>query len=122
MNCLELSAFDAEAFGHPFYRVKAFDAECLRAAIAELPVGVPIAVDAKVPSRQLDDAAMLTTLGFRKVSMQIRLARPAGPAPAAKFPAAISDTLDLPEDVRWQHARNFRYDRFHADPLLSREG
>ena len=121
MACLEFSQFDADAFGLPFYRVKTLDREQLALEIAGLPAAGGFAADAKAPAEDVGTARLLMGLGFRKVSMQIRLTHDLKIMPPDGG-AGISSRLDLPEDALWRHARNFRYDRFNQDPLLPREG
>ena len=122
MACVELSPFDSDAFGHPFYRVQSFDPDGLRAEVAQLPAGAKIAVDAKVPASDIQNCHLLMSLGFRTVAMMIRLTHSLSGSLEAPARAGIVPRLDLPEAAIWRHARNFRYDRFSLDPLLDAQG
>jgi GNAT superfamily N-acetyltransferase len=122
MACVELSQFDSDAFGHPFYRVRCFNPDGLREEIAQLPSGPKIAVDAKVPASDVPNCHLLMSLGFRTVATMIRLTHSLSAPVAAPAGAVIVPCLDLPEAVIWQHARNFRCDRFSLDPLLDAQG
>jgi len=122
MACVEISPFDSDAFGHPFYRVHSFDPDGLRAELGQLPLETRVAVDAKVPASDVPNYQLLMALGFRPVAMMIHLTHRLEAAPEPLPAARIVPRLDLPEEVIWRHARNFRYDRFNLDPMLAKEG
>jgi GNAT superfamily N-acetyltransferase len=97
------------------------DPDCLREELANLPAAPKLAVDAKVPASDIQSSQLLMNLGFRTVATMFHLTHtlliPAEPSLAA----SIVPRLDLPDETIWRHARNFRYDRFNADPLLDHE-
>jgi len=127
---LARQAFDSDALGFPWYRVVDVAAAGLAAAVADLERrGGPYGIDAKLPAEALDEARLLQGLGFRRVCTQFELRHAlepagagAGAAPAGGPAVELSDSLALPDDVLWSHARNFRFDRFSQDPLLPDEG
>jgi GNAT superfamily N-acetyltransferase len=122
MECVELSPFDTEVFGHPFYRIHRFDPDGLRADIASLPPAPKVVVDAKVPASDTQTAQLLMSLGFRTVAMLFHLTHSLEKPAAAPLAAEIVSRLELPEEAIRLHGRNFRFDRFNLDPLLSHEG
>ena len=117
------SAFDADAFGVPFYRVQTIDPASIGQELQAIRQSGPaVIVDAKVAADDLEGARVLWSLGFRKVCMQIVLRPDLGGADERAPGAAVVPRLDLPESALEQHAGNFTFDRFSLDPLLPREG
>jgi GNAT superfamily N-acetyltransferase len=119
--CIARQAFDSEMFGVPFYRVLRLDAQAIRRELAALSDTVPRIIDAKLPADDLVHAQLLLENGFRKTCMQFELVHDLSEPPPAPAKGEIADRLELPEEVRWEHARNFLYDRFSLDPLLPDE-
>jgi GNAT superfamily N-acetyltransferase len=120
---IRLSAFDAEAFAVPFYRVHEIDPASIEQELeAVRKSGKAVVVDAKVPADDLEGARLLWSLGFRKVCMQIMLRYDLRDVPVQPSGTTVTAKLDLPESDIRQHAENFTYDRFSLDPLLPREG
>jgi GNAT superfamily N-acetyltransferase len=122
MECVELSSFDTEVFGHPFYRVHRFDPDGIRAGIAALPTAPKLAVDAKVPASDIRTAQLLMSLGFRTVAMMFHLTHTLETPAPVPLAAEIVPRLELPADVIRLHGQNFCFDRFNLDPLLDHEG
>jgi GNAT superfamily N-acetyltransferase len=122
MPCIQRMEFDSEAFRLPFYRVRQLDEKLLSVAIEKLIAAPgPLAIDAKIAADDIPSAQLLMNLGFRKICTQFTLTHPLSETPPASE-AAIDRTLLLDESTIWQHARNFRYDRFSLDPLLPTDG
>jgi GNAT superfamily N-acetyltransferase len=117
------SPFDADAFGLPFFRVHDVDP----ASIAEELQTIrdshnTVVVDAKLPADDVASSRLLSSLGFRKVCMQITLRSGLDGAGHQAGDVAMVPRLDLPEATIRQHAANFTNDRFSLDPLLPRDG
>lgn len=122
MEHITRSAFDADAFGVPFYRVHQVDAATIAddlRAIRERDRS--FIVDAKLPADDLTAAPLLWSLGFRKVCMQITLRHDLRGALEPAADVAVVPTLALPEEAIARHAANFTFDRFSLDPLIPRE-
>jgi hypothetical protein len=116
------SAFDAEAFGAPFYRVHDIDALSIPQELRAIrDTTASLIVDAKVTADDVEGTRLLWSLGFRKVCMQITLRHDLGDVGEVPADVAVVLTLALPESVLQQHADNFKFDRFNLDPLLSRD-
>jgi GNAT superfamily N-acetyltransferase len=123
MQHITLSAFDADAFGVPFYRVQQIDPGSIGDELRAIRNRErAVIVDAKLPADDVTNAALLWSLGFRKVCMQIVLRHDLRSVPAPADGVAVASTLDLPESVIAQHAANFTFDRFNLDPLIPHEG
>jgi GNAT superfamily N-acetyltransferase len=122
MECVELSAFDTEVFGHPFYRVRRLDPDEIRAGISALPAAPKLAVDAKVPASDIQTAQLLMSLGFRTVAMLFHLTHPLDRPASVPLATDIVPRLELPDDVIRLHGQNFCFDRFNLDPFLDHEG
>jgi len=116
------STFDAEAFKIPFYRVHRIDATLPERISALVRDHQELVVDAKVSADDVAAAAVLWSLGFRKVCMQITLARALAGTATSASPARVSARLDVDDATVMRHARNFTFDRFSLDPLLPDEG
>jgi ribosomal protein S18 acetylase RimI-like enzyme len=118
------SAFDADAFNLPFYRVHRIDETLQERVKALVQDHDALIIDAKVPASDVAAARVLWSLGFRKVCMQVTLCRALGheAVPASTSVANVSPRLDLDDTTVMRHARNFTFDRFSLDPLLSDEG
>jgi len=122
MQHITSSAFDADAFGVPFYRVQTIDAGSIRDELQAIrDRDRSFIVDVKVPADAIEHSQLLFSLGFRKVCMQITLRHDlSADAPASD--ATVVPRLELPEAVVQQHAANFTFDRFSLDPLIARDG
>lgn len=123
MQHITSSAFDADAFGLPFYRVHTIDAASIRDDLQAIrDRHRSFIVDAKVPAEDLEGSRLLMSVGFRKVCMQITLRHDLSGLDARTSDAIVAPTLDLPDDVLQKHAANFTSDRFSLDPLIARDG
>ena len=117
------SAFDADAFGVPFYRVHQIDPATVRQELQTIRASHDaFVVDAKVPADDLENSRLLWSLGFRKVCMQIVLRHDLARVEDQSPGMAVVSRLDLPESAIQQHAGNFTFDRFSLDPLIPRDG
>lgn len=122
MPCIERMEFDSDAFALPFYRVKRIDKERLPAAVAALAAAPgSLVIDAKVEADDVQSAQLLMNLGFRKICTQITLFHALSDT-RSPTEVEVDRTLLLDEPTIWEHARNFRFDRFSLDPLLPAEG
>lgn len=120
--CIERMGFDSDAFSMPFYRVKQLDRRQLADEVEKLKAAPgPLVVDAKVAAEDIQSAQLLMLLGFRKVCTQFTLIhRLLETRPATNV--RIARELVLDDAIIWEHAGNFRYDRFSLDPLLPSDG
>lgn len=116
------SAFDAAAFGVPYYRVTNATSPNLPEAIANVKIP-PVIIDAKVPSDDVVGTQRLVALGFRRVCMQVTLARKVDQAAAESVPGVeIVPSCAMESAILDAHVRNFKYDRFSLDERLPAEG
>lgn len=121
--CLERQAFDEAAFGRPFYRVTSMDGPGLERGVATLrEYGAPFIIDAKASSDDLSASRLLQALGFRKVCIQIELVHDLSSTTAFDSEACVADTVEWPDALIAEHARNFVFDRFALDIELPTEG
>lgn len=119
---VERIEFDSEAFGLPFYRVRTLDGDRLENEVAKLkrmPGG--LVIDAKVAAEDTRSGRLLMQLGFRKICTQVTMKHTLGDTTLSPG-IEVGSTLPLAERTVWEHAQNFRYDRFTVDPLLPEEG
>lgn len=122
MPSIERMEFDSAAFALPFYRVKRIDKERLPGTVEALAaVPGPLVIDAKVAADDIKSSGLLMNLGFRKVCTQFILTHALSETSSPNG-VVIDRTLLLDESIIWQHARNFRFDRFSLDPLLPADG
>jgi GNAT superfamily N-acetyltransferase len=123
MQHITSSAFDADAFGVPFYRVHAFDGAAIRKELQAIrEQDRSFIVDAKVPAEDVENSRLLWSLGFRKVCMQITLRHDLSAADASPSGTTLAARLELAEALLHEHAANFTLDRFSLDPLIARDG
>jgi hypothetical protein len=123
MQRINRSAFDADAFGVPFYRVLDIDPSSIPDELQSIRDRHSVVIiDAKVPADDIENSRLLASLGFRKICMQIVLRHNLADMNEGPFGAAVVASLDLPESAIEQHAGNFKYDRFSLDPLLPQAG
>ncbi len=123
MQHITSSAFDADAFGMPFYRVHEIDPETIGPELQAIRDTHPaVIVDAKVPADDLQNARLLWALGFRKVCMQFVLKHDLGRVGDQPAGVSVVSRLNLPESTLQQHGGNFTIDRFSLDPLIPRQG
>jgi GNAT superfamily N-acetyltransferase len=120
--CIEQQAFDTEAFGLPFHRIKRFDLSRLGDELDGLIQRAPIIIDATVPVDQRECTYFLMERGFRKICTQFELHHDLSGSPTRAPGARISDRIDISEECLAAHAENFVYDRFSLDPLIDHEG
>lgn len=120
--CIERMGFDSDAFALPFYRVQRIDRERLADEVENLKAAPgPLVVDAKVAAEDIQSAQLLMLLGFRKICTQFTLVHRLLETHPAKD-VRIDRELVLEDATIWEHAGNFRYDRFSLDPLLPGDG
>ena len=120
MPCLSRQDFDSAAFGRPFYRLVRFDAERLPGELAACAEDPDVMIDAKLPAEEIEQAALLQRLGFRKVSTQFSMSRRVDGAEHGEDGARIGNRLALAPDEIARHAANFVYDRFALDIAVER--
>jgi len=120
--CIERQAFDSDAFGIPFHRVVRFDPDGVVGETKRLEAAGPHVIDAKLPAEDLENAFLLQRAGFRRICTQFELVHDLEEPLSRAIGIEFSDRLELPDELLWEHARNFVYDRFSMDPLLPPEG
>lgn len=115
---IELSEFDSDVFGLPFYRVLDADAGAVAEALKGLPSG-PAVVDLKLPASDPDETARFAALGFRKASIMVEFEAP--PLVSALPDPKLARTCALSGADLTAHAAGFRFQRFRQDGRLPAE-
>ncbi len=117
--CLERQAFDSEAFGLDFYRVRRFEYRALAEDLARLRQLPRVMADARIAACDREADRFFQVQGFRKICVQLRFAAMARP-----IDADPDDTVEdrLGPAAVPRHVGNLVYDRFNLDAAVEKAG
>lgn len=120
MNAILKQDFDSSIFDIPYFRIINYDdIDQVNKELKELQNDEPVIIDAKREASDKEWGLFLQKKGFRKVCVQVELEKE--PKTTDEVEVDIDDNIEIPDSMIKKHAKNFSYDRFSLDPLISIE-